>query len=66
MSNDIHPNTSFNTNSIIALFAGGVIFGIVGVFISFPLTIIAITTYKYFKEDIARNFKKVKINEDND
>ena len=58
-TNSIHPLIT-----IIALFAGGIIFGIMGVFISFPLAIIAVTTYKYFKDDIARNIKKVKINEE--
>lgn len=57
-TNSIHPLLT-----IIALFAGGIIFGIMGIFISFPLTIITVTTYKYFKEDIARNIKKVKISE---
>lgn len=58
-TNRIHPLVT-----IIALFAGGVIFGITGVFISFPLTIIIATTYKYFKDDIARNFKKQKKEEE--
>ena len=58
-TNSIHPLIT-----IIALFAGGIIFGIMGVFISFPLAIITVTTYKYFKDDIARNIKKVKINEE--
>ena len=54
-TNSIHPLIT-----IIALFAGGVIFGITGVFISFPLAIVMVTTYKYFKEDITRNIKKAK------
>lgn len=53
-TNSIHPLIT-----IIALFAGGIIFGIMGVFISFPLAIIAVTTYKYYKEDIKNNIKKV-------
>ena len=53
-TNYIHPLVT-----IIALFAGGIIFGILGVFISFPLTIILITTYKYYKLDIQENIKKV-------
>ncbi len=53
-TNSIHPLVT-----IIALFAGGIIFGILGVFISFPLAIIVVTTYKYFKDDITRNIKKV-------
>ena len=58
-TNSIHPLVT-----IIALFAGGIIFGIMGVFISFPLAIVIVTTHKYFKDDIARNIKKVKISEE--
>lgn len=53
-TNKIHP-----LFTIIALFAGGKLFGLLGVFISFPLTITALTTYKYYKNDIAKNIKKV-------
>lgn len=55
-TNSIHPLVT-----IIALFAGGIIFGILGVFISFPIAIILITTYKYYKDDISKNIKKVKV-----
>lgn len=51
-TNSIHPLVT-----IIALFAGGIIFGIMGVFISFPLAIIVVTTYKYYRVDITRKFK---------
>ncbi len=54
-TNSIHPLLT-----IISLFAGGIIFGILGIFISFPLTILIITTYKFYKEDITKNIKKVK------
>lgn len=54
-TNSIHPLVT-----IIALFAGGILFGVFGVFISFPLAIIIVTTYKYYKDDITKNFKKVK------
>lgn len=53
-TNSIHPLVT-----IIALFAGGILFGILGVFISFPLAIIVVTTYKYYKKDITKNLKKV-------
>lgn len=65
----INPTVYGKTNSmhplvtIIALFAGGILFGILGVFISFPLAIIIVTTYKFYKNDIARNIKKVTNNE---
>ena len=52
-TNRIHPLVT-----IIALFAGGIIFGIAGVFISFPLTIIIVTTYRYYKKDIEEKLKK--------
>lgn len=38
--------------AIIAVFAGGIIFGIVGIVISLPLAIIILSTIHYFKEDI--------------
>ena len=53
-TNSIHPLVT-----IIALFAGGILFGILGVFISFPLAIIIVATYKYYKDDITKNIKKV-------
>lgn len=58
-TNSIHPLVT-----IIALFAGGILFGILGVFISFPLAIIIVSTYKYYKDDITRNIKKVTNNID--
>lgn len=54
-TNSIHPLVT-----IIALFAGGILFGILGVFISFPLAIIVVTTYKYYKDDITLTLKKSK------
>ena len=57
-TNSIHPIVT-----LITLFAGGILFGILGVFISFPLAIIIVTTYKYYKEDIARNIRKVTNND---
>lgn len=57
-TNSIHPLVT-----IIALFAGGILFGFMGVFISFPLAIIAVTTYKYYKEEIANNIRKVTNND---
>ena len=56
-TNKIHPLVT-----IIALFAGGIIFGIAGIFISFPLTIIIVTTYRYYKEDIKGKIKNKEVN----
>ena len=54
-TNSIHPLIT-----IIALFAGGILFGILGVFISFPLTIIVTTTIKYYKKDIKKELDTIK------
>ncbi len=53
-TNDIHPLLT-----IVALFAGGILFGILGVFISFPLTLIIVTTYKYYKGDISKKIEQM-------
>lgn len=53
-TNDIHPLLT-----IVALFAGGILFGIMGVFISFPLTLIIVTTYKYYKGDINKKIEQI-------
>jgi len=46
-TNEIHPLIV-----ILAVFAGGKLFGILGIIISLPLAILIITTYNYFKRDI--------------
>lgn len=46
-TNQIHPLVV-----VISVFAGGILFGIVGIIISLPLAIILIATFKYFKQDI--------------
>ena len=56
-TNDVHPLIV-----IIALFAGGIIFGMFGIIISLPLAIIIISTIKYFKEDINDKIEDIKIN----
>lgn len=62
----VNPTVYGKTNSIhpliiiLSLFAGGIIFGIMGIFISFPLAIIIVTTYKYFKDDIADKARDIK------
>ena len=53
-TNSIHPLVT-----IIALFAGGILFGILGVFISFPLTIIITTTLRYYKKDIKKEIEAI-------
>jgi len=46
-TNKVHPIIV-----IMSVFAGGALFGILGIVISLPLAIIIITTFKYFKEDL--------------
>ena len=52
-TNEIHPLIV-----ILAVFAGGKLFGILGIIISLPLAISIITTYNYFKNDINDKRKK--------
>ena len=56
-TNQIHPLIT-----IFALFAGGILFGIVGVFISFPLAIFIISLFKFYKTDISDGLEKIKGN----
>lgn len=46
---------------IMSVFAGGILFGILGILISLPLAIIIITTIKYFKEDISEKIEDIKV-----
>ena len=63
----INANVYGKTNSIhpliviISVFAGSSLFGIMGIVISFPLAIIVVTTYKYYKDDIMsiKNRRKI-------
>ena len=52
-SNKVHPLVV-----IISVFAGGALFGVLGIVISLPVAIIAIATFKYFKDDIMKINKK--------
>lgn len=55
-TNSIHPLIV-----IFAMFAGSALFGIIGVFISFPVAIILVAAYKYYKEDITEGIEKIKL-----
>ncbi len=55
-TNDVHPLIV-----IFSIFAGGILFGIFGIIISFPVAIIVISTYKYFKEDISGKLQNRKV-----
>ena len=60
----INANVYGKTNSIhpllviFFLFAGSAIFGLMGIVISFPLAILLVTTYKFYKDDIFNNIKE--------
>ena len=62
----INPHVYGKTNSIhplitiFALFAGGIIFGIFGVLVSFPLAIFIISLLKFYKDDISESIEKMK------
>lgn len=56
-TNQMHPLAT-----IFALFAGGALFGILGVFISFPLAIFIVSLFKFYKDDISDGIEKIKEN----
>lgn len=56
-TNKIHP-----LFVILAVFAGGIIFGLMGIIIALPLAITLLTTYKFFKEDINEKLEDIKEN----
>ena len=45
---------------IIAITAGGILFGIPGIIASFPIAIILIATYKFYKDDISDKIEDIK------
>ncbi len=45
---------------ILSITAGGILMGITGIIISFPLAIILISTFKFFKEDISDKIDDIK------
>lgn len=47
---------------IMSVFAGGILFGIIGIVISLPLAIIILTTLGYFREDINDKIEDIKEN----
>lgn len=48
-TNKVHPLVV-----IISVFAGGVLFGVLGIIISLPFSILLIATFKYFKNDLIK------------
>ncbi len=56
-SNELHPLIT-----IFAVFAGGILWGIAGIIMALPLSIILITTYKFFGQDITSKVGAIKGN----
>lgn len=56
-TNEVHPLLV-----IISVFVGGALFGVFGIIISLPVTILIISTYNYFKIDITEYFEEMKLN----
>lgn len=54
-SNELHPLVT-----IFAVFAGGILWGMAGIILALPLSIILITTYKFFGQDISEKFVDIK------
>ena len=54
-TNSIHPLLT-----IFVMSAGSMIFGIMGIFISFPVAIILVTTYRYYWDSISDSIKEIK------
>ena len=56
-TNKVHPLVV-----ILSVFAGGILFGFIGVMLSLPLAIIVITTYKYYKLEITEKIEDIREN----
>lgn len=54
-TNEVHPLVV-----IFSVFAGGALFGVIGIVISLPLAIIVISTYKFYKNDINEKLVDIK------
>lgn len=54
-TNKVHPLVV-----ILSVFAGGILFGIIGIVISLPLSIIIISTYKFYRQDISEKIEDIK------
>lgn len=63
----ISPRIYGSTNNVPALltifaaFAGGKLFGFVGIVIALPLTIILLATYRFYEEDISQKLEDMKL-----
>lgn len=62
----ISPRVYGKTNNvpalvtIFAVFAGGIIYGVVGIIIALPVAIILMATYKFYEDDISDKIEEIK------
>lgn len=62
----ISPRVYGKTNNvpalatIFAVFAGGILYGVVGIIIALPVTIILIATYRFYEDDISDKIEEIK------
>lgn len=62
----ISPRVYGKTNNIptlatiFAVFAGGILYGVVGIIIALPITIILIATYRFYEDDISDKIEELK------
>lgn len=54
-TNELHP-----IMVIFSVFAGGILFGLIGIMISLPVTILIITTINYYKKDMKNKFNELR------
>lgn len=54
-TNEVHPLVV-----IFSVFAGGILFGVLGIVISLPLALITIATWKFYKKDIDEKLDDIK------
>lgn len=54
-TNEVHPIVV-----ILSVFAGGILFGIMGIVISLPVAILLIATYKFYKQDMIEKIEDYK------
>ena len=47
--------------SIFAVFAGGILYGVVGIMIALPVTIILTATYRFYEDDISDKIEEIKV-----
>ena len=62
----ISPRVYGKTNNIptlltiFAVFAGGILYGVVGIIIALPVAIILLATYRFYEDDISDKIEEIK------